>query len=192
MSNIQKFHFQNFPFNVVELNGEPWFIAKEVCKILEHTNHKVAIQSLDADEVRKVYLIDNLGREQEKNIINESGLYTLILRSNKPNAKIFRKWVTNEILPSIRKTGIYSINSSSLIEQNTILMKIISLQEQVINLTKELETAQNQPKYRLVTEAEKSEIISLFHLGMPKKAIARKLGRHPKTIRYHLKGVSHE
>lgn len=93
---------------LLDREGEPWFVAKDVCDILEHTNHKMAIQSLDEDEkgVSKVY---SLGGVQETNIINESGLYSLIFRSNKPQAKVFRKWVTGEVLPTIRKQGLFGI-----------------------------------------------------------------------------------
>lgn len=88
-------------------NGAPWFVAKDVCAVLEHSNYRMAAQMLDEDEkgVRKVY---TLGGEQEMLLVNESGLYTLIIRSNKPEAKRFRKWVTAEVLPTIRKTGSYS------------------------------------------------------------------------------------
>jgi prophage antirepressor-like protein len=90
------------------IDGEPWFVAKDVCDVLEHTNHRIAIQMLDDDEkgVRKVY---TLGGVQEMNVVNESGLYNLIFRSNKPQAKAFRKWVTSEVLPAIRRTGAYCI-----------------------------------------------------------------------------------
>lgn len=91
------------------IDGNPWFAVKDLCEILEHSNHKVAIQGLDEDEVRKVYLTDSLGRKQESLVTSESGMYTLIIRSNKPEAKKFRKWVTGEVLPSIRKTGRYEV-----------------------------------------------------------------------------------
>lgn len=93
------------------INDEPWFVAKDVCQALGHTNHRVAIQSLDDDEkgVRKVY---TPGGIQEITFVNESGLYALIMRSNKPNAKPFRKWITKDVLPTIRKTGGYIIPES--------------------------------------------------------------------------------
>ncbi len=99
---------------MVDEKGDPWFVAKDVCNALEHSNHKVALQGLDDDEVRKVYLTDSLGRKQKTNVIDESGFYTLVMRSNKPKAKPFRKWVTREVLPSIRKTGQYSLPKQPL------------------------------------------------------------------------------
>jgi len=111
---VYTFNQSNQPIRVEVIDNEPWFVAKDVCDVLEHTNHKVAIQGLDEDEVRKVYLIDNLGRKQETYVINESGMYALIVRSNKSQAKPFRKWVTSEVLPSIRKTGQYKIERTRL------------------------------------------------------------------------------
>lgn len=109
----------------VMIKGEPWFAAKDVCDILGHTNHRVAVQLLDDDEkgVRKVY---TLGGAQETVFINESGLYALIMRSNKPKAKPFRKWVTSEVLPSIRKFGFYVHPSATLTKrQQNQLAKIM-------------------------------------------------------------------
>ena len=114
--NIQKFQFETLPLNVIDKAGEPWFIAKEVCEILEISNTSKAVEGLDEDELTKSYTIDSLGRNQEVLIISESGLYTLIIRSNKPKAKEFRKWVTGVVLPSIRKTGGYALQEVNHIE----------------------------------------------------------------------------
>jgi len=86
MDNIIPFQYDSKEVRVIlDENGDPWFVAKDVCEILDHSNHKMAVQNLDDDEkgVRKVY---SLGGEQEMIVISESGLYTLILRSNKPEA----------------------------------------------------------------------------------------------------------
>lgn len=91
-------------------HGNPWFIAKDVCSVLEIANPTQAVQQLDDDE----RAMKNIGRQGEANIINESGLYTLIIRSNKPEAKKFRKWVTSEVLPAIRKTGTYTMPTAGM------------------------------------------------------------------------------
>lgn len=88
----------------------PWFVAKDVCDVLGIVNSKDAIKALDEDEVGKSYLMDSLGRNQATNIISESGLYALILRSNKPYAKTFRKWITSEVIPQLLKKGYYGVN----------------------------------------------------------------------------------
>ena len=104
--------FNNETFGEVRTiieGAEVWFVAKDVCTALDLSNSRMAIEPLDDDDkgVRKVY---SLGGMQNMSVINESGLYTLVLRSNKPVAKQFRKWVTSEVLPSIRKTGMYAVD----------------------------------------------------------------------------------
>lgn len=88
------------------MDGEPWFVLKDVCRVLEIGNSRMIANRLDADE-KGVSQIDTLGGKQETTVINESGLYNVILRSDKPEAKPFRKWVTSEVLPAIRKHGAY-------------------------------------------------------------------------------------
>lgn len=114
MNNIQIFKYENNDVRTVELNGEPWFALKDVCAVLGISNHKMTAQRLDADEVILTDLTDSMGRQQETTVINESGLYNVILRSDKPEAKPFRKWVTSEVLPSIRKNGGYIAGQEQL------------------------------------------------------------------------------
>lgn len=94
---------------MVMKDGEPWWVAKDVCDILGIKNARDAISSLDEDEKDTVGISDGNRGNPNMNAISESGLYALILRSNKKEAKRFRKWVTSEVLPSIRKTGSYSV-----------------------------------------------------------------------------------
>lgn len=118
MNDIQIFNFQSNEVRVVkDDNGEPWFVAKDVCDVLGLTNSRVAVSPLDEDEkgVSKVYTPSG---EQKMCVINESGLYALVIRSNKPNARKFRKWVTSEVLPSIRKHGGYiAANGTESVEE---------------------------------------------------------------------------
>lgn len=106
---------QTFNFNAASLrtltdeNGDPWFVAKDVCDILSLSNATVALQSLDDDELTKF----NLGSQNgEANIISEPGLYRLVMKSRKPEAREFQRWVTHEVLPSIRKHGIYATETT--------------------------------------------------------------------------------
>jgi anti-repressor protein len=103
----QVFTYSGNQVRTIIKDGEVWFVAKDVCDVLNHSNHKVAVSRLDEDEVSKVYLTDSLGCNQPTTIVNEAGLYSLILTSNKPEAKAFKRWVTHEVLPSIRRTGVY-------------------------------------------------------------------------------------
>lgn len=112
MNQLQKvFDYQNKQVRTVVLDGEPWFVAKDVCEVLELTNPTIATERLEEDERSKF----NLGRQGETIVVNESGLYSLILGSRKPEAKQFKKWITKEVIPSIRKHGIYA--TDNVIEQ---------------------------------------------------------------------------
>ena len=91
---------------VVERSGAPWFVGKDVCDCLEIGNSRDAAASLDDDE-KGVALIDTPGGKQEMSIISEPGLYSLVLRSRKPEAKAFKRWIVHEVLPAIRKHGGY-------------------------------------------------------------------------------------
>lgn len=102
------FHFNALPVTVITKDGEPWFVASEVCAALEIRNPRDAVSRLDNDE-KGVGKTDTLGGEQEVSIISEPGLYRLIGRSNKPAAKAFSRWVCHDVLPSIRKTGRYDL-----------------------------------------------------------------------------------
>ncbi|NCC55664.1 MAG: phage antirepressor Ant, partial [Erysipelotrichia bacterium] len=116
MNELQIFKNPEFgQIRAIEKDNETWFVAKDVCEVLELTNPTVAIGRLDVDEVAKF----NLGRQGEANLVNEYGLYSLILGSRKPEAKKFKRWITHEVIPSIRKTGIYKakeINSQMLFQ----------------------------------------------------------------------------
>jgi prophage antirepressor-like protein len=101
-----EFRFDQSPVRTVMKDGDPWFVAKDVCDILEHSNHRMAVASLDDDE-RGVSTVATAGGPQETITISQSGLFNLIFTSRKPEPKRFRKWVTSEVLPEIRKTGRY-------------------------------------------------------------------------------------
>jgi anti-repressor protein len=92
---------------VIDKHGNPWWVAKDVCEALGIDNSRQALSRLADDEKDDVILNDAIGRPQNTAVVNESGLYALIFNSRKPEAKAFQKWVTSEVLPSIRKTGSY-------------------------------------------------------------------------------------
>jgi prophage antirepressor-like protein len=102
----QMFEFQNNEVRMIIKDNQPWFVAKDVCDVLEIVNSRKALSALDDDE-KGVTNSYTLGGSQEMATINESGLYHLIFKSRKKVAKEFRKWVTSEILPSIRKYGFF-------------------------------------------------------------------------------------
>ena len=119
-SAILVFDFESQKVRVISIDGEPWFVAKDLCDVLEISNSRDALTRLDKDEKQElpysmvVALTDDLNTTR-LSAISESGMYTLVLTSRKAEAKPFRKWVTSEVLPSIRKTGSYT--QPNLIEE---------------------------------------------------------------------------
>lgn len=111
MNELQVFNNAMFGNVRILLQGdEPWFVAKDVCDCLEISNSRQALSRLDDDEKNSVILNDGTPGNPEKSIVNEYGLYSLVMSSRKPEAKEFKRWVTHEVLPSIRKYGSYSLN----------------------------------------------------------------------------------
>lgn len=112
-TEVFTFSQEKAPIRVQLIHGEPWFVAKDVCQVLGIANHKDAVSRLDDDERQGVGITDPLGIRQIANAVSESGLYSLIFQSRKPEARKFRKWVTSEVLPSIRKKGYYGTRKST-------------------------------------------------------------------------------
>lgn len=110
--------FENPEFGrirAIEQNGEPWFVAADVCRALDITNVGNALARLDDDEKSSIRLTDVTpnGGNPNVSIINEPGLYSLVLGSRKPEAKAFKRWITHEVIPTIRKTGSYTFDGTS-------------------------------------------------------------------------------
>lgn len=116
--NLQTFNFDGAKIRIVEKDGQPWFVAKDVCEIIGLSQVSRAMDRLDDDErgLVKVTHPQNPEKTLEVNAVNESGLYQLIIASNKPEARTFRKWITSEVLPMIRKTGGYVANDDLFLE----------------------------------------------------------------------------
>lgn len=113
VESLQVFNYgENTPVRVRVMNGQTWFVAKDVCKVLGISNHKDAVSRLDDDEMRGVGITDLIGRTQRMSAVSESGLYHLVFQSRKPEARRFRRWVTMEVLPEIRRTGSFNIGAA--------------------------------------------------------------------------------
>lgn len=117
MISMIPFNYKSKKIRVIQGdNQEVWWIAKDICTALTlESVHKV-VERLDEDERKLIPVIDSIGRNQDTWVVNETGLYNLIIRSNKPDAKKFKRWITHEVLPSIRKNGKYDINGLSKID----------------------------------------------------------------------------
>lgn len=107
--NIIPFDYEGSQIRVVMQNGNPWWVATDVCTILDHSNVSQAVSRLDDDEKLVSSLVIS-GQNRNVICINEPGLYSLILTSRKQEAKAFKRWITHEVLPTIRKTGSYSVH----------------------------------------------------------------------------------
>lgn len=151
----------------MNVSGEPWFVLKDVCDVLGLSTPARVVERLDSDEVSQAHLIDSMGRSQEMTIISESGLYNVILRSDKPEAKPFRKWVTAVVLPSIRKNGGYIAGQEELSPQELMAKALLVAQKTLTDRDariKEL-TAQNQimqPKAEYFDELVARNLLTNF------------------------------
>jgi prophage antirepressor-like protein len=118
VNSLVSFDFSQKSVRVVLIDGNPWFVAVDVCRVLELNNTSQALVGLDEDE-KGVTTADTLGGPQKLSIINESGMYSLVLTSRKPEAKRFKKWITSEVLPTIRKTGSFSFGNMPAMANHT-------------------------------------------------------------------------
>lgn len=147
----------------VHEDGEPWFVAKDVCDVLGLGQTGKALKALDDDEVTTVPLIDGMGREQKFYAISEPGLYSLILRSRKEQAREFKRWVTHEVLPTIRKTGGAYVQPGSqaeydLSDPDTALDKLA----EAVQIAKDERSKRTQLEARVEEDAPKVLIAEEF------------------------------
>ena len=168
MNKVTIFKYEeNKLVRTMNISGEPWFVLKDVCDVLGLSTPARVAERLDSDEVSQAHLIDSMGRSQEMTIISESGLYNVILRSDKPEAKPFRKWVTAVVLPSIRKNGGYIAGQEELSPQELMAKALLVAQKTLTDRDariKEL-TAQNQimqPKAEYFDELVARNLLTNF------------------------------
>lgn len=165
MNQLQVFNFQDVQVRTIEKEGQPWFVLKDVCDVLDIDQVAGIKRRLSDDVISNHPIPDALGRPQQTIVINEDGLYDVILESRKPEARAFRKWITSEVLPTIRKTGGYAIDplAGASPELRAILM--------VDKKTQEIESRVNQ------VEAKLDEQITLDHgeARRLQKAIAKRV-----------------
>lgn len=120
MTNLTQFQFKTKDIRIIEKDGQPWFVASDVCKILEIVNGRDTVKGFPSEEKDAVGITDTIGRTQQMTVISEPGLYRLIFQSRKKEAEEFKTWVVSEVLPQIRKTGSYK--------------RELSLEEQTLNV----------------------------------------------------------
>lgn len=155
-NEIRKFDFRGASLRTLtDEAGEPWFVAKDVCDILEISNPSDALKRLDDDERSRV----NLGRQGETNIVNEAGLYVLVLGSRKPEAHEFQRWVTHEVLPSIRKHGGYMVGQERMTPEQMALASMRWLQSKVDEQAKQLKAQEGKVLFANAVETARTSIL---------------------------------
>ncbi|OME31782.1 BRO family protein [Paenibacillus sp. FSL E2-0274] len=170
------FTYESAEVRTVMVGGEPWFVAKDVCAVLGIANNRDALGRLDDDE-KGVASTDTLGGVQSLQTVNESGLYSLILGSRKPEARAFKRWITHEVIPSIRKTGMYA--TDALLDDPDLLLKTVT------RLAEE-RRARLAAEAQIVTMAPKVEAFDTFIDAdgtMTVDQVAKLLGMKPKVLR---------
>lgn len=150
-NEIRKFNFKGASLRTLtDGAGEPWFVAKDVCDILGMSNPSMAVTALDKDEVAQIDPKDYLGSEnrsnQAVNIVSEPGLYKLIMRSRKPEAKEFQRWVTHEVLPQIRRTGGYIPASDTDSDEDIMARAVLVAQKTIERKNQQLQAKDAQIK----------------------------------------------
>lgn len=160
MNELQNFDFSGQEVRIITINDEPWFVGKDVADILGYSNSRKALSDHVDDEDKGVTKSDTLGGNQNTTIINESGLYSLILKSKKPEAKQFKRWVTSEVLPTIRKHGAYMTDhkAQDVLHGNGLADLLIQAGEQI----KSLEFDKQQLQIELEEVKEKTTYLDLI------------------------------
>jgi len=146
MNAIVPFSFGDQPIRISDRDGQPWFVLADVCRVLEHSNPSVAARRLDDDERDDLNISDPIGRMQSTTVINESGLYRLVLTSRTAAAKRFSKWVTSEVLPAIRRTGRYGAAAPSIDLMDTATLHRLLLDHTGRTMAIEERVAELEPK----------------------------------------------
>ena len=143
VQNLEVFENEEFgPVRATTINNEPWFVGKDIASILGNAKPQNAIANhVDEDDTLKQGIIDKLGRSQQTTLINESGLYSLILSSKLPNAKKFKRWVTSDVLPSIRKTGGYIPHDENMSDDEIMARALLVAQKTIEEKSKLLQQA---------------------------------------------------
>lgn len=174
MNELQNFNFNNLQVRTVLIESEPWFVVADVAKVIEATNPTDLAKLVDDEDKSR----QSLGSGSPKNIINESGLYQILLRSNNRNAKPFRKWVTREVLPTIRKHGAYMTDAKLeevLLNPDTLINLATQLKEER-QARLGLEKENSQLNLELAEVTEKTRYLDLI-LDSPDELIVKQIAQ---------------
>lgn len=190
MNQVQKFAFGLMDLRVIELDGQPWFVAADVCAALsigwDKTNHRYApsrvVGYLDASEKGSKKIASPSNGPQNTLIVSESGLYKLVMRSNKPEAKAFQDWVTRVVLPAIRKDGAYILGEEKVVtgeisEDELILRAMQAQQKKVDRLVLERDRLQ---AHNLLLQKEKMHLEDYNQRILPAAEVGQAVGQRAR------------
>jgi prophage antirepressor-like protein len=173
------FSFQDKQVRVVLRDGEPWFVARDVCEVLDHSDTSTAIRRLDDDEKLTQTMFVS-GQNREVWLVNEPGLYSLILTSRKPEAKAFKRWITHEVIPAIRKTGAYAVDQNKVVplSERQALIQSLKLTAELAEEMEEVKSITQTHSQKLMELEQKvEEQITIDHgeQRMLQQAVARRV-----------------
>ena len=159
-NEIQKFDFKGAALRTLtDEAGEPWFVLKDCMSILDLGNPAETVKMFDKDEFSTTEVIDSIGRRQQTYIISEPGLYRLVMKSRKPEAKEFQRWVTHEVLPSIRKHGGYMAGQERMTPEQMALASMRWLQSKVDEQAKQLKAQEGKVLFANAVETARTSIL---------------------------------
>ena len=194
-SDIQEFTFPEAgkPIRVIEIDGSHWFVATDVCNILGIKNSRQALSYLDEDQTDCVITNDAMGRARETSIISESGLYELIFKSRKRAAKVFRRWVSNDVLPAIRQDGAYILGEEKVLtgeisEEEMVARSVVIMNKKLIRLEEENAQLQSENQ-ELFPMASKYHNFLNSKGGLDLTGTAKALGTTAPLLAKYLRSV---
>lgn len=171
MKDLTIFNYQNTPIRTVLIDGEPRFVLADLCKVLDLGNPSMVAARIDADALSTAEVIDSLGRNQSATVVTEPGMYEVVFLSRKPAAKDFKRWVTREVLPQIRKTGSYEVERT---REERLAIAVVEAQE--------LLTEKNQQIAELTPKADAYEAFLTADGTYSIGAVAKMLGRSQNKL----------
>lgn len=204
MSSLIPFVFESKSIRVLNVDGLPWFTAKDVMQALDYSENSLntIVQKIAhiPEEWKALHPMLTPGGVQEAWCLSEPGLYFFVNRSDKPKALPFQKWVAGEVLPAIRQTGGYGVQPMHTPQPETVTLardEYLALKEEMLGLYREvrdlhkvkIEYLESQPRRRVLEEEEKAEIRRLHALGWSAPAIGRQVGRPTGSIDSYLRRV---
>ena len=143
-NEIQLFKFEGKEVRTLKVDDEPWFVGKDLAEILGYSNTRDALSRHVEPEDKGVAKLDTLGGKQNQTVVNESGMFSLILSSSLPNAKKFKRWVTSEVLPTIRKTGSYQLPQTPEGQIRLLLESNVHMDERMTNAEEDIALLKNK------------------------------------------------